>query len=211
MAKLLGRRKAVVVGHSTGGYSALNLAMHQSPNVLGIVCIAGFHSGKWDGVEGQLVKLAGLGAWTKPLFVANLALAKRSRFIQRMFASFLANDSKAYRANPRSRRMLENIRPNVVEQDAGALFSLFRGISSLEVLDQMAAISVPCHLFAGTHDPVVSARQSLALVGKIPHAKTVVFQGVGHMPFIESTDLYDDALERALADIACSAPRNLGC
>ena len=205
LAKLLGNKKAVVVGHSTGGYSALNLAIHQSPNVLGIISVAGFHSGKWGGVEGALVKLAGLGNWAKPLFVANLALAKHSRFIQRMFASFLANDSKAYRANPQSQRMLDSIRPNVIQQDAAALFPLFNGISSLEVLDQLSAISIPCYLFAGTHDPVVSARQSLALAGEILHAKTVVFHGVGHMPFIESTDIYYDALEHALVDIVKQA------
>ena len=210
LAKLLGNKKAIVVGHSTGGYSALNLAIHQSPNVLGIISIAGFHSGKWGGVEGQLVKLAGMGKWAKSFFVANLALAKHSRFIQRMFASFLAKDSKAYRANPQSQRMLDNIRPNVIEQDASALFPLFNGISSLEIIDQLSEISIPCYLFTGTHDPVVSAKQSLALVGEIPHAKTVVFHDVGHMPFIECPDIYFDALEHALVDIVKQATRMNG-
>ncbi len=205
LAKLFGNKKVIVVGHSTGGYCALNLAIHQSPNVLGIVSVAGFHSGKWGGVEGKLVKLASLGNWAKPLFVANLALAKLSRFIQRMFASFLANDSRAYRANPQSQRMLDNIRLNVIQQDAYALFSLFNGIHTLDILDQLSAISIPCYLFAGTHDPVVSASQSLALAGEIPKAKMVVFHGVGHMPFIESTDIYYDALEHALVDIVQQA------
>ena len=205
LAKLLGHKKAIVVGHSTGGFSALNLAIHQSPYVLGIISVAGFHRGNWGGVEGQLVKLAGLGNWAMPLFVANLWLAKRIRFIQRMFASFLAKDRKAYRSNPQSRRMLDNVRPNVVQQDSAALFKLFHGIGSLEIIEQLSAIHIPTYIFAGAHDPVVPARQSLALIAEIAQAKTVVFKDVGHMPFIEDSETYFDALERALSELGCRA------
>ncbi len=198
---LLGERKAIIIGHSTGGFSALNLAIHQAPNVLGIVSIAGFHRGNWGGVEGLLVKLAGLGTWAKGLFAANIALAGKSRFIQRVFASLLAHNRQAYRASPLSQRMIENIRPNVRAQDPAALFPLFNGIGRLEIADQLQRITVPCYIFAGTHDPVVPAKQSLLLVGKIKHAKTVVFPNVGHMPFMEDTGAYFTALEQALADI----------
>lgn len=198
---LLGDRKAIIVGHSTGGFCALNLAIHQSPNVIGIVSVAGFHSGHWGGVEGLLVKLAGLGPWTKSLFVANIALARKSHFIQQVFASLLASDSKAYRASPLSQRMVANVQPNTAQQDLAALFPLFNRMGPLDIADQLCRISIPCYIFAGTHDPVVSAEQSLVLMGNIPHAKRVVFRGVGHMPFMEDTDAYMVALEDALNDI----------
>lgn len=201
LEKLLHGRKAIIVGHSTGGYSALNLAAHHSPHILGIISVAGFHSGKWTGVEGQLVKLAGLGNAAKPLFMANLALAKRSLLIRRVFASLLAHDHRAYRANPLSRKMLDNVGPDVMQQDAAALFQLFNGIYALEVLDNFEQIRMPTYLFVGTHDPVVPAKQSLAMAGHIPQAHTVVFNNVGHMPFIEATDAYFDALEDAVKDI----------
>lgn len=204
---LLGERKAIIVGHSTGGYSALTLAAHNAPNVLGIVSVAGFHSGKWGGVEGALVKMAGMGRWTWPLFRANLEIAKRSRLVRRMFASLLANDDRAYRANPLSQRMLDNIRDDVLAQEVGPLFHLFSGIYALEMLDGFSTITMPCYLFAGTHDPVVPAEQSLALAGCISGAKTVVFNDTGHMPFIEDTQAYCDALNRALADIAEQSSR----
>lgn len=201
LKQLLGDRKAIVIGHSTGGFSALNLAIRQAPNVVGIISIAGFHSGRWGGVEGLLVKLAGLGKLAKPLFASNITLAGKSRLIQREFASQLAHNRKAYRSSPLSRRMVENIRPNVTQQDPAALFALFNGISRLEIADQLHRISMPCTLFAGTHDPVVPATQSLLLAGNIPHAKRVIFQNVGHMPFMEDTDNYVAALEQAVADI----------
>lgn len=202
LEQLLDGRKAMVVGHSTGGFSALNLAIHRAPSVVGIVSVAGFHRGEWGGVEGLLVKLSGLGKWAKPLFGLNILIARHSGFVRRVFATLLAHDRKAFSKSPLSQRMLENIRPNTRGQDPAALFYLFNGISKLEIGDRLRDIRIPCHVFAGSHDPVVPAAQSLLIAGEVPNAKTVVFRNVGHMPFMESTEQYFEALERALADIA---------
>lgn len=202
LKELLGDRKAIIVGHSTGGFVALNLAINHAPNVAGIISVAGFHNGKWGGVEGLLVKLAGLGKWTKGLFVANLSLSRPSNFMQSMFASLLAHDSKAYRANPQSAKMLENIRPNVNGQDYSALYSLFRGIASLEIVDQINKIRIPSYVFAATHDPVIPASQSLSIVSDIPNGQSVIFRNIGHMPFIEDRDNYFSALEKALEQLS---------
>jgi pimeloyl-ACP methyl ester carboxylesterase len=201
LEQLLGGRKATVVGHSTGGFSALNLAIHRAPSVVGIVSVAGFHRGEWGGVEGLLVKLAGLGKWAKPLFELNILIARYSGFVQRRFTTLLAHDREAFSESPLSQRMLENIRPNTRGQDPAALFYLFNGISKLEIGDRLRDIRIPCHVLAGSHDPVVPAAQSLLIAGEVPDAKTVVFRNVGHMPFMESTEQYFEALERALADI----------
>ncbi|MCB0219469.1 MAG: alpha/beta hydrolase [Chrysiogenetes bacterium] len=205
---LLGERKAIVIGHSTGGFCALSLAIHQAPNVVGIVSIAGFHSGRWGGVEGMLVKLAGLGAWTRSLFALNIMLAQKSDFIGRTFASLLAHDRRAYRLSPRSRRMIENIQPNTRAQDPDALFPLFNGIGKVDIADQLHEITLPCYLFAGTHDPIVPPEQSLLLAGNIQHARTAVFRNVGHMLFMEDAEACDAALERALDDIEDQYRRN---
>lgn len=201
---LLGTRKALVVGHSTGGFSALNLAIHRAPNVAGIVSVAGFHQGSWGGVEGMLLKLAGLGPWAKGLFAANLAISKKSFLVRSLFASLLAYDSKAYRASELSRKMLENTEEDMLRQDPAALFVLFSGINSLEVADQLSRITAPCYLFAGSHDPVVPPEQSLVLAGNIPHAEVVVFRNVGHMPFFEQPEAFFKALEQALADMTAN-------
>lgn len=198
---LLGNKKAIIIGHSTGGFCALNLAIHHAPNVVGIISVAGFHKGDWGGAEGMLLKLAGLGNWAKSLFVANLTLSRPSRLIQRIFANSLAHNQRAYGANPLSQRMLDNIQPNLSQQRYSDLFPLFNGISRIETADQLGEINIPCYIFACTHDPIVPAKQSLLLSSKIPNAKTVVFYNVGHMPFIEDTDKYFSALEDAITSI----------
>lgn len=201
LEQLLKDRKAIVVGHSTGGFAALNLAIHHSPLLAGVVSVAGFHSGQWGGVEGLLVKLAGLGFWGRPLFAANIAIARRSRFVQKTFASLLARDRHAFLRHPLSQAMLDNLRADTGAQDAGALYCLFNGISRLEIGHRLDAIRVPCHLFVGSHDPVVPTAQSLLLADRVPDAHTEVFWNVGHMPFMESPEQFGHALAQALSSI----------
>lgn len=201
LKNLLGTKKAIIIGHSTGGFCALNLAINKAPNVAAIISVAGFHHGKWGGFEGLLVKLAGLGKWAKGLFVANLALFQKNRFMQRFFAASLAHDQTAYFRNPRSQQLLDNIFPNISKQDYTNLFPLFFGIGSIEIADQLKKINIPCYVFASTRDPVVPAAQSIKLSGEIPGAKTVTFPASGHMPFIEDTEHYFNALEDAIADL----------
>lgn len=209
LRELLGGRKAIVVGHSTGGFCALNLAIHQAPNVAGIVSVAGFHRGSWGGAEGMLLALAGLGKWGKGLFVLNMRVSTLSRAVRRIFAALLAHDRQAYRANPASRKMLENIEQDVIAQDPLALFALFNGIAKLEIADQLGEIDMPCYIFSGTDDPVVPAAQSLLLAGSIRGAQSVVFQGVGHMPFIEDPERCFAALELAIEDITDKWRKNV--
>jgi len=198
---LLGDKKAIVVGHSTGGFCALNLAINQARNVVGIISVAGFHKGKWGGVEGLLLKIAGLGKWTKNLFAANISISQSSYFVRRTFASLLAHNRKDYQDNPLSQRTLDNMEVNLLAQDPIALFKLFNGIATLDITDQLHRIDMPCYIFSGTHDPVVNKEQSQVLASRIPGAKSVVFQNVGHMPFIEDSDTYFNALMQALKGI----------
>lgn len=194
-------RRVIVVGHSTGGFCALNLAIHHAPNVAGVVSVAGFHRGVWGGAEGLLLKLAGMGRWALPLFALNLWIAQHSHPVRRLFTAMLAHDTRAFRANALGERMLDDIRRDSRGQDPAALFHLFNGISSLEIGHQLRKITIPCHIFAGTHDPVVPAAQSLLIAGEIPGANVVAFRDVGHLPFMEATDAYVVALNSALDDI----------
>lgn len=207
LKELLGDRKAIVVGHSTGGFCALNLAIHHAPNVVGIVSVAGFHRGVWGGVEGMLLKLAGLGTWAKPLFVSNIRVSQWSHFVRRHFAAMLAHDRKAYRSNPLSQRVLADFEPDIMAHDPAALFVLFNGIARLEIADRLHRIEMPCYILSGSHDPVVPTEQSQRLAGDIPGAKSVVFENVGHMPFIEDPDACASALEGAISDISARVRR----
>lgn len=202
LQKLVADRPVIVVGHSTGGFSALNLASHGMPNLAGIISVAGFHQGKWGSVEGQLLWLASLGRWAKYPFVANLLVARHSSFVRRQFSSLLVHDRQAFLANPRSQRFLDNIGPDTRAQDPAALFELFNGISRLEIRHELGRISVPSYVLVGSHDAVVPASQSRVIAEGVPGARVVEFPDTGHLPFIECADACARALESAIDDLS---------
>jgi len=196
--ELVGTEKVIVVGHSTGGFSALNLAANGFSQLLGVVSVAGFYEGKWGGLEGQLVKLAHLGLWAKPLFIFNLWISRLFKPLQHYLSGLLAYDRKAYFASPITKNMLEEIQGNMQSQNLGAFFPLFNRIPTLNIEQQLDNISVPIVIMAGSHDPVIPAEQSLKLSGAIAHAKLVVFNNAGHMPFMERTEQFNNELIEAI-------------
>ncbi|MBL4876663.1 MAG: alpha/beta hydrolase, partial [Cohaesibacteraceae bacterium] len=206
--QLVGTEKVIVVGHSTGGFAALNLAANNFESLLGVISVAGFYQGKWGGIEGQLVKLAHLGKWAKPLFIFNLWLSRLFKPIQRYLAGLLAYDRKAFFDSAITQRMLDGIQDNMQDQSLAALFPLFNRIPDLNIEDKLAEISVPTVLMAGTHDPVISAAQSLQLAAEVNEAQLVVFNNAGHMPFMERTEQFNRELLQALTTIAAPALEN---
>ncbi len=206
--QLVGAEKVIVVGHSTGGFSALNLATNNFEQLLGVISVAGFYQGQWGGVEGQLVKLAHLGQWAKPLFIFNLWLSRLFKPVQRYLAGLLAYDRKAFFASPITQNMLTEIQENMQKQNLAALFPLFNRIPDLDIEAELSKITVPTVVMAGTHDPVISAAQSLQLAAEIPEAKLVVFNNAGHMPFMERTEQFNRELLQSFTQIFATTDKN---
>lgn len=207
--RLVATESVIVVGHSTGGFAALNLAANNFNQLLGVVSVAGFYHGQWGGIEGQLTKLAHLGLWAKPLFLFNLWLGRLTKPIQRYISGLLAYDRKAYFESPVTNSMLEEIQVNMQDQKLSALFPLFNRIPTLNIRDKLSKIKVPTVIMAGSHDPVISADQSLILAGAIKDAKLVVFEDAGHMPFMERTQQFYDELSIALSEISALTAVNI--
>lgn len=199
--KLIGDNPYILVGHSTGGFIALIHACQRPKNLKGIISIAGFYEGDWGSLEGLMLKLANLGKWTKPIFNTNIRISFFA-FIQRMSAFTLSYDKKAFRKSKRTNLMLKTIRPDTVRQKPDDLYFLFSKISTLDIKSALKNINVPTYLFIGSHDPIISASQSLILASEVPNAKLVVFDKVGHMMFMECESKFDakfiDAMDNLL-------------
>ena len=202
--QLVGTENVVVVGHSTGGFSALNLAANNFEQLLGVVSVAGFYEGKWGGIEGALVKLAHLGSWAKPLFLFNLWISRLFKPVQRYLSGLLAFDRKAYFASPVTKRMLVEIQDNMQNQKLAALYPLFNRIPTFNIEQKLGNIKVPTIIMAGSHDPVISAQQSLKLAAAIDRAKLIVFNDAGHMPFMERTEQFQRELVNTLDQLTTS-------
>jgi pimeloyl-ACP methyl ester carboxylesterase len=198
IVQLVADRKVIVVGHSTGGFTALNLAANKFDSLLGVVSVAGFFKGNWGGIEGQLIRLAGLGKWAKPLFQVFLAASRSIPIVQEYMASLLTFDRKAYNDSPITKKMLNEIQGNMQGQKLANLFPLFNRVGQFNIFSKLEAIQVPVTVMAGSHDPVINALQSLRLAGAINESNLVVFDLAGHMPFMERTDQFNNELCSAI-------------
>ena len=199
--QLLGDREFILIGHSTGGFAALNYATTRPKHLRGVVSVAGFYDGHWEGLEGALVKLAHLGKWTKSLFVSNLAFSRRIKPLQHFLAAQLAYDKGAYGRSERAQNMLAAIQGDMQTQPLDQLHTLFSRIPKLNIFSELPHIQIPTLVVAGTHDPVIPASQSLQLLAAIPNAQSLILDWVGHMPFMESAELFDKGLIRFIESI----------
>ncbi|MBU1879618.1 MAG: alpha/beta hydrolase, partial [Chloroflexi bacterium] len=56
--QLAGEQPALLVGHSTGGFAALDIAAHTPDLTCGVISIGGFARGRWTGLLGLYQRLA---------------------------------------------------------------------------------------------------------------------------------------------------------
>lgn len=81
-----------------------------------------------------------------------------------------------------AQRVLERCRPGVLYNDLAAC-NAYQG-----ALAAAATITVPTTLILGERDMMTPAKAGKALAAAIPHAKTIVLPGAGHMMMAERPD-----------------------
>ncbi|HEU4407784.1 MAG TPA: alpha/beta hydrolase [Polyangiaceae bacterium] len=204
--RLAGDRPAVVAGHSTGGFAALNLAIRRPAMVHGVLSLAGFAVGKWGGLEGLLQQLARGGPPGRALFDLSMWLATRSEPAYRWLSSTLAGDPGAYLRYPGLREAFGEAVEDARRHNFGALAHLLRAIRELDVSADVGSIRAPTLLLAGDRDPVVSFRHSRELAARIPGARLVPFKGAGHMMFFERPQSFRQVVTSWLDEVTGALP-----
>ncbi|WP_159008305.1 alpha/beta hydrolase [Bradyrhizobium sp. S69] len=81
-----------------------------------------------------------------------------------------------------AQRVLEQCRPGVLYNDLAAC-NAYQG-----ALAAATTITVPATLILGERDMMTPAKAGKALAAAIPHAKTIVLPGAGHMMMVERPD-----------------------
>jgi pimeloyl-ACP methyl ester carboxylesterase len=81
-----------------------------------------------------------------------------------------------------AQRVLEQCRPGVLYNDLAAC-NAYQG-----ALAAAATVTVPATVILGERDMMTPAKAGKALAAAIPHAKTIVLPGAGHMMMVERPD-----------------------
>lgn len=175
-----------VVGHSSGGLVAMQLAARR-PNVIRSLTLVGT---LMDGQRDVPFDLA--------------AAALKSDFLGKQLFPWLWHSSLTSRANfervmstvlqPRvAAEVPDEMRHTLQKCDPEAVRLFAKWLLRQDASGPASNIAVPTHLVIGQQDRVVPAVHQITLLRKIPTAHARVVPG-GHLPFLEKPDAFARAL-----------------
>jgi len=196
--QLVGQRAVILVGHSTGGFAALNIAAHVPEMVGGIISIAGFAQGQWIGVLGRSQTLARRGWFGNLLFRLSLKLNLRVRIMHRAFLRFFTANHQSFFANPYIENSIDHYLPYAQQLDLTAMKNYFAIMPEIDISPLLSRITAPTLVLTGDSDPIVPPVQSRLIAEKVPHADLVLLKGTGHLPFFETPTEYQHVVNHWL-------------
>jgi proline iminopeptidase len=183
---LLGADRAIVLGHSYGGFIAQEFALRHPDRLAGLVLV--------DTTPGQL------GSTEDPGF--DQGPPPPREFVE-LITDQPRSDAEYAAAMPRlipfylHRVSWAEVEPRM----SGVVFSaeaLVRGMGVLRSwssVDRLGEIAAPTLVLVGRHDIPTSRQQSERIARRLPGAELVVFDDSGHFPWWEEPDRFFAVLE----------------
>jgi pimeloyl-ACP methyl ester carboxylesterase len=173
----LGIGRAVVVGHSMGGQTALRLAVDHPRRVLGTVLIDGFATLGGNPVIRRLWNdaVSGLSEPVDPGFAEEFQRGTVARPVPEAFLRMVVRES--------------------LKLPARVWRAALRGQMDCDLSPELGRIAAPTLLLYGDRDAIVPRAMQDALAAAIPAVRLAVLSGVGHAPHWEEP-------QRVAAEIA---------
>jgi pyruvate dehydrogenase E2 component (dihydrolipoamide acetyltransferase) len=179
---------AVLVGHSLGGATALDLALSRPKLVRGLV----------------LVNSAGLGAEVSGDLLDRIEAEPSREEAQKLLELFFADkrfvldrgvdDMHASRTAPGA--------DAAVKAAAGASFS--REGQTVRYDERLGELTQPILIIWGEQDAVLPAAHGVAATKAVPRAWFELLEGIGHVPQIEASEAFSAIVKRWLAALPAS-------
>lgn len=183
VAAIVGRRRVVAVGWSTGGFAALNLAIRRPERVAAVASLAGFASG--SRVAGSVAWLAWLAgaAPGAALVRGGLWMAGRMPWLHDLVLAGCAADRTAARALDADIRT--RLWGEFAGHDPAALVVVLAALRGLDLADRLGEIGVPAWIIGGARDPLVPPAEVRRIAAAIRGSRLTVYEGAGHLFFHE--------------------------
>jgi pimeloyl-ACP methyl ester carboxylesterase len=194
----VGRRRAVVIGHSLGGMAVLAAAGNRPElfggRVRGVALIGTSASNLLQGVMGSVTGLL------RPRLGSLSQAAARANRLRRYVAG--RGDVGALIA--RATQFGPDPSPGVVNHVVGLAARApsqvwtdgLAGLMAVDVRDALANVTVPTLVAVGDHDRVTPPAAAMILVSDLPNARVEIVEGAGHLAMLERPDAVNDMLAR---------------
>lgn len=192
--QLAGEQPVTLVGHSTGGFAALDIAAHTPDLAGGVISIAGFARGRWTGMLGLYQRLARGDWWARARLRVLLKAGQTSRSLYRYAGRYLVADPARLLTQPGFDALMEAAFPAFRRLSLDALCAYFATMPDVDIGPLLPRITAPTLVLAGECDPIVPPAQSRLIAEQVPQAELVLIPRVGHWPFIEDPAAYRQAV-----------------
>ena len=131
--QLAGDRPVSLMGHSTGGFAALNIAAHYPELARRVVSISGFAHGRWTGVLGMYQRFVRMGIVGKGLYKMLYRMAGTSPSMFRAILRIYAADVKALYANPDINEVVERTLYNFRHLNLNSMIQYFLVMPDIDI------------------------------------------------------------------------------
>ena len=178
-------KKAIIMGHSMGGYVAL-AAWKLAPDRFLALGLIDSQTGA-DSEEGRQ------GCYK----MAENVTAKGSKFVAD------AMRPKLFAANlPAGAPIIEQVRQMIVNTPSAGIIGSLQGMAVRpDSSEMLPKISVPVLILTGDKDQIIPLKKAKAMAATIPTATLSIVENAGHMPMLEQPE----ATTRSLSDFLSAA------
>jgi pimeloyl-ACP methyl ester carboxylesterase len=178
-------KKAVIIGHSMGGYVAL-AAWKLAPDrflALGLIDSQAAADTE-EGRQGRF-KLA-------EKVTAEGSQAVAAAMLPKLFAPDLADGDP----------LIKQVRQMILDTPCAGIIGSLNGMALRHNASAtLATIGVPALILAGTDDQIIPAAKAAAMAAVMPNATLIMIEKAGHMPMLERPEATTTALRKFLSSV----------
>jgi pimeloyl-ACP methyl ester carboxylesterase len=183
LRKVVGDRRVVATGWSTGGFAAVNLAIRRPERVCALASFAGFASGRR--ITGSIAWLAWLarGAAGAAAVRGGMWTGSRLAWLHDIIVKTCVSDAVVARTIPAE--TLAGLRRGFAAHDPASLVAVLASLHELDITDRLNEVAVPAWIVAGGRDPLVPLDETRQLAAAITGSRLTVYDAAGHLFFHE--------------------------
>ncbi|MFF5860227.1 alpha/beta fold hydrolase [Streptomyces sp. NPDC012751] len=186
-----GTDRAVLVGSSMGGYTAMAFLRRHPDRVAGLALLAARATADSPEAAAQRHRFADLVRQDEP----------RRQLLARTTPLLVGASTRARRPE-----VLARVRADVEAADPAALAWAQRAIAARpDSTDVLRATPVPALVIAGEEDELVTAAEAEQVAATLPGGRLVTVPGAGHLPPVETPEAVTGALHAFLGEIGAPA------